>query len=325
MKYRLNKVVLFSLFAICLNGKNINYQSHYIHTLTTPKDDMTLSFAYLLLNDSVDILDIKESEFGQNDKYTSIGDLTGYDVRFTYGVSDNLMLSYNNSEQSIAYGNSNLTNNRNDIFLRYNFFNNSSDILNSGISIDLGYTKNKLFDKYFTNSNDIEELLKRYKYSNIDVPWVGVVNTSDSSIYSRVLSGFCINNTIVDFFIGLKSTKIKNYVVSTSTTNNMDLSRDELIYSIGFNITQDFQAYFIELGYEYDRFSRDEGLDYIDFNHIVDLTLGYNIDKNFMIYTSGKAMYRQFNGQIPYLYNKYTQTTYDHKYGYATLGIKYSY
>ncbi|MNN81568.1 hypothetical protein D3C81_1984060 [compost metagenome] len=36
-------------------------------------------------------------------------------------------------------------------------------------------------------------------------------------------------------------------------------------------------------------------------------------------------MLHQFNGVIPYLYNKYTKNKYDKKYGYAKVGFVYNF
>jgi len=56
---------------------------------------------------------------------------------------------------------------------------------------------------------------------------------------------------------------------------------------------------------------------------VINATLAKHIGENWMIYGGVKLMYRQFNGEIPYLYNTYTQSTFDHKYGYVRFGIGY--
>ena len=36
-------------------------------------------------------------------------------------------------------------------------------------------------------------------------------------------------------------------------------------------------------------------------------------------------MFQQFNSSLPYLYNKYTQTQFDKKYGFAKFGLAYKF
>jgi len=93
----------------------------------------------------------------------------------------------------------------------------------------------------------------------------------------------------------------------------------------GFNYTLESKDFIYEIGFEYDKFIRDEGLDYIDFNYIIDADISYKLSKQILLFAGAKIMYRQLNGEIPYLYNEYSQTSYDHKYGYTKYGLQYSY
>jgi hypothetical protein len=93
----------------------------------------------------------------------------------------------------------------------------------------------------------------------------------------------------------------------------------------GFSITKEKNGKIVEFSYEYDKFDRDDELGYIDFNHVINIGFSKVITKNLLFFVNGKLLYRQFNGEIPYLYNQYTQTSYDHKYGYTQMGIMISF
>ncbi len=163
-------------------------------------------------------------------------------------------------------------------------------------------------------------------------PYLSFYNTNDKSLYLRVLTGFNTKSYIFDIYAGYKKTKIKSYIGTTNEiikyaqdrgiTIQTDLDRSEEMYFAGFNHIFIYKKIMIEFNYEYEKFSRDKKLDYIDYNHIVKSFIGYR-HKRYIYFIGGKLMLRQFNGQIPYLYNKYTQTTYDHKYGYAVIGVGY--
>jgi len=187
-------------------------------------------------------------------------------------------------------------------------------------------------DYYIPNLNTVDP---NDKIKLDEKPWVALKDTNDKSFYLRLLAGIYFNKSAMDFYIGLKRTTIKN----TATVNQdlLDkaeqqgydllkvLDRDETMYMLGFNYTLESKDFIYEFEFEYDKFQRYRGLDYIDYNYIVDAGISYKMTKNFLLFSGARVMYRQLNGEIPYLYNKYSQTSYDHKYGYARFGMQYSF
>ncbi|MBN2781974.1 MAG: hypothetical protein JXQ66_01905, partial [Campylobacterales bacterium] len=75
-----NKIVALALVSSLATAQNINYAQNDIHTLTIPKGKLTLNISKQLMNDTVDILNIKESEFGNSTKFDAIGDLDGWGI-----------------------------------------------------------------------------------------------------------------------------------------------------------------------------------------------------------------------------------------------------
>lgn len=375
--------LLTILFCVVgLNAQNINYAKHNIHTHTPKSGNIQVLGSYLKMNDTLDVLNIKESEFGTSTvNYDSLGDMDGYELELRYSISDSLMLDYTRTNENISYGENVLNNNRDEIFLRYNFLNSKMSLIN-GLSIDIGYVKNRAKDIYIRDLDDINSMLNKVaKDEGVDynikiephplagspfphvlndytndpvsptvlgnglelVPYFSSEDLSDESQYIRLLANITSSHLLTDFFIGYKKTKISTFVDSSlhyetdiSLQNELDnrnitpyksLNRDEKMAFVGVNISYDDaknnMAY--ELYYEFDKIFRDNGLDYRDYNHIVKANISKVIDENLLLSVGGKIMMTQFSGQIPYLYNKYSQTSFDHKYGYMNIGLSYKF
>lgn len=369
-----------------LYGENLSYAYHDIHTLTPKKGELYVSYSQLFMNDTVDLLKLKERTFGSNSNFSSIGDLKGYELKSRYAITDSLLLNFSITNQVISYGSNNLNNLNQDLFLRYNFFNNKYSKLNGGLSLDIGFVTNKLKDFYIRDTKEIYNLVNRiygnsllniqtYKASDPEVifgfkkegdgyidniltpndpndkldidkdqpwlmlnslgfDWAALKNTGDVSSYIRLVTGFYDEDSVTDFYIGIKQTEIDGIITTNDTILQLAkasgydditqyMQRKEKMVFVGVNFTQELGDYIYELAVEYDKFYRDIGLNYVDYNVILDSSLSYELNKNTLIFGSVKYMYRQFNGQIPYLYNEYTQTTYDNNYGYVKFGLQY--
>jgi hypothetical protein len=343
-------------------AQNLHYAVNDVHTLTVPKSEIEISLAKQLMNDTVDMLNIKESEFGGNKKFDAIGDLDGNGVKLRYGITNDLMINLDIQRQNIQYSDNTLTNKKEDIYLRYNIFQNEGTFFNSGVSIDIGYVRNKLDNFYMKDINIINDTIAKilpnenaklvYEdgstkpkgyYANFDStstnlndePYISLEDTLDKSNFIRLITGWHTIHSTTDFYIGIKNTKIKTTISTTDEILDLankegydleqNLNRSEKMYMAGFNYSIEHKKFIYEFGFEYDKFIRDEGLDYIDYNYIFDMSITRYINKNLSVFVGSKIMYRQLNGQIPYLYNTYTQTSYDHKYGYVNAGIQFNF
>ena len=352
MQSKLNKILFLLVGVTSLYAQNFKYANFDLHSLTIPKNTIFINAGYMVVNKSIDIFKMRDLTLNG-----SIGDLNGLALGVLYGISKNIMVSYKFTRENIKYNGNTLTNTKNDIYLRYHLFGDTSAKFNSGVSLDVGFVNNSMNNLYVTNIADINTLAKRY-FPNKNVfikqesngalslyngntytdnlqynPWVGLQNTSDNSLYLRALSGFHKQYYSIDFYAGVKRTKIKNELVvndelaqialSHGYNLQRNLNRDENMFFAGTSVAYEINNFIIEGMYEYDRFQRNSSLGYMNSNHIIDMSLDYRLTKHLLLYTSAKLMLHQLNGQIPYLYNKYTQTTYDHKYGYAKFGFVY--
>ena len=356
------------LLTVSLFAENIRYAKHDLHTLVPEKNSFNISIEYILLNDTIDLFNLKDKELSGAKNLGSIGDINGYKIGFIYGLRDDLMISYNFTQTNLEYLSDTMKNTKHDIYLKYNLFQNSLAFFNSGVSVDVGYTRDSLTDFYLRDTNAINEMIKRVlpnedakllksdgvtpfanepfprakgyyaRFNNTTTklnenPYVSMEDTSDNSFYIRALTGFYSDHQITDFYTGYKYSKIKNTISTTKEILDLAkqkgydlhkvLDRDEGMAFLGFNYSFDSGSFIYEFNYEYDRFFRDSNLGYINYNHIINANISYALNKNTLLSLGGKIMYRQFNGEIPYLYSEYTQTTFDHKYGYARFGILY--
>jgi len=240
----MKKILIFLFFLIYGFGENIKYGQSDIHTLTLPKNQVDISLYLLKINDKIDIFNIKEKELGNIKNYDSIGDLKGYELKFRYGISNNLMLSINLAFQDIEYSSDKISNKREDIFFRYNIFQNRYAFFNSGISIDFGYVKNSMKDFYLKDIETINNLIKKVlpdkiaelRYSDgttifdnepfprekgyyavfentttklNNEPYIALLDTYDESYYLRFITGFYTLFSLNDFYIGIKEQKLK--------------------------------------------------------------------------------------------------------------------
>lgn len=355
MKF-INKISsLFLAGTLSLMAQNGHYAMGEMHTLTLPKGEGEVYFIYSKLNDQLDLLNLKKKELASIGTTASIGDYKGYTLGVLYAFTDKLMFSYSHEKQTLEYTSAQLHNTKDNLYIRYNYLQNSSAIFNSGITFDLGIEQNKLDNFYFKELNTINQLISKvpslpdvkieqvngdYIVSHkdgtspnvlTDAPYIALENTQDQSVYFRALTGMHSPNYMLDFYLGYKKTKIKSVLTTSQEIldKNSDLrqilDRTEQVVSAGVNYAVQINSFIYEINYEYEIFLRDAGLDYMPDNHIVNANISYKVNKHFLLSIGGKFMYRQLNGQIPYLYNQYTQTAYDHKYGYADFGVKYKF
>jgi hypothetical protein len=227
---------------------------------------------------------------------------------------------------------------------------------------DLG-TINYLIDKFYPAYDvDISKVGDKYWATMIErgaittilekplsvSPYGKLQNAQDQAFFIGATIDPKIENLPFDLqlFTSLKQIKIeKSYVTSLTEetdatilaymndhnlSDRFDLSRTDRMLALGFSIDYDFNDLFsVEFKYQINRMFRDAALEddneETNYNHIVDIEFDYALNEKWSLYLSGTAMSNQFNGVIPYLYDQYTNSTFDHKYGWAEVGLIYSF
>jgi hypothetical protein len=100
------------------------------------------------------------------------------------------------------------------------------------------------------------------------------------------------------------------------------LDRDENYAKAGFDLYYETRfGVAANLSYSYIVLDRDQGLSDFDTNHVVEGDLIYRINRHLAVDVGAAYYSRQFNGVVPLLYNKYTQSSFDHDYGVVHCGL----
>ena len=349
----MKKNLLF-LFTSLLSASSIKYALHDNHAFTMPKGKSLLILEYQKVNKTIDIFHLRDTDI--SNKFGSIGNLDGINIKYYYGITQNLTSIAQIQTQKIEYGNGNLNNLFLKIDIKQQLFSNFEN--NNALSIDYGLKINHGQNINYTNPKYIEILAKKFlNIKNITIqknkigiekkdgateildlaspPSITISNMRDITPFLTITAEKEFKYAFCSIFTGFSYTKIYTNITANINPANetteekikkynlsKNLNRNEKTFNIGFNITTKTPI-ITEFSYKYLKIFRNSELDYINYNHIIDLDFIKPINRKLFVYLGGKLLYRQFNGVIPYLYNKYSQTTFDHKYGWAKIGIGY--
>ena len=319
-----------------------------------------IGLSYNRINNTIDIFDIKAKELGSTANFGSIGDSSGIDLSLAYGINEYYGIFYNYQYLNLHYIDSALKNSQNDLSLKVTIYRNPTAFFET-LTTDIGFIRNsgddldikdtKQLNKMIQKVNPIPGLsvdgsLIKYKDSTIKYydpvtnkpisPFVRIGDMQDNSFYIRMLTGFHYETNIVDLYTSLKYTSIDTTVsvepdaiasdLKSLGYDEVNLDRSEKTWSLGFNYTVEFYTLIFDFNYEYLHiWGRSDDIKKTEDNHIINSALSYIINKDLLVFIGGKLMLNQFNGVIPYLYNKYTKNKYDKKYGYAKIGFVYNF
>jgi len=355
----MKKYILLALPFGLFGAENLPYFVNDIHGYL-PKNQADIGVELLKMNDTIDILKIKEDEFGGNLSETSIGDMNGVHLFGRYKFNETTLGSAKYQKATVSYGAGELNNQKLEFFARKNIFSKN-------FALDIGMVQNKGDDIKNQDIEMINSMIGRFVGSGGSIvcssfgcdinykdsvgdeqsvgatiePYISTNNLKDNTMYLRAIKSINDDISTADTYITLSHTKINTFLDSsihhepnTTLRNELankgivpykNLDRTEKKITLGLNYSAFVGKWAMDALYEYDYFLRDNDLGYINHNHKFELNIGYEIFKNTKFFVGGKILSNQFNGEIPYLYNKYTQTSFDHKYGWAKTGLIYSF
>ena len=165
-------------------------------------------------------------------------------------------------------------------------------------------------------------------------PNVSIKEMQDISPFIRLTVGKRFKNIFPNIFMEYGHTFITSKIdsslllyfpeaIKTSIPDlPMDLDREENYLKIGACLLIKLPLNFMAgLEYNYLKIFRDSHLNYIDYNQIINADLFYRWTDQITLNIGGSYYERQLNGILPFFYNEYTQTTFDHKYGVIRFGV----
>jgi len=344
-------------FSTITYAQNINYIVSDKHSFTMKKGALDIKSAYLKINDTIDVFNIKDRVAGDSN-YDSVGDLDGYEFGVRYGISarDTILVDY--QLWNVSYDDSPLKNQKIKILNRYNLVSSKDSFFNA-FSIDVGYIRDSSKPLNITSDSSLNALIQKVKpgttvklndgvlvkdgstfaiydkTGNIIKPYLSIENLKSDSYLARILVGKVLSpNNIIDFYIGAKFIDIKTsidfYPKDNALLNSfigdyksVNLDRTEKSVELGFLYTLKVYKTIFEFNYEYTKIFRDKDVSYTDENTVIETTLAQELTKNALLYLGVRVMMQQFNTDVPYLYTKYTKTKFDKMYGFASFGALY--
>ncbi len=307
MKYRKRElfrvIILLVLSASFVKALDVQATSQNIRSYSLPFQKASIRASYNVISKNFDIFGIRDDSVGSALKHGNIGDLNGLDLTFGYGLYEHISLIYNFEYQKLDYAGESLKNKKHDLFTKLMIYHNPSAFIDT-FSTDLGFIYNSASDLKISGSN-----LGISKMSDM----------SDNSFYIRLLAGSKIRASILDFYLGLKYTKIDTKLDLISH------NRNETVLNMGFQYTLELGSFLFEGGYEYIKRFNTSVQNIENSNNVFNLTLSHALSQEVLVFTGLKYYTNQYNGIIPYLYNEKTENVFDAKFGYANIGFVYSF
>ncbi|MGB5793391.1 hypothetical protein [Poseidonibacter sp.] len=319
----MKSLLLLSAFTLSAFAQDIVYTKDNTHAFLPKNGTVNLILSAEAINDTLDVFKVKESEVSTSSaNYDSLGDMTGINLELSYAFLDNFYLHTNYNRKDIGYLDSNLINNKFDISLRYQVFANE----NHAFAIDGGMDINIADDTTITDANTTTNFANKAGISVDSSAPLSMKDSQDFGLYTQAIYTYKADDFLFDLFAGYKQITIdaSKYEYTTGTGNSAVTtiaSRDDGMLFAGLGLREKFGSFYTEVSYKYTKMLRIEGLKENLTNHIFDLNVTYPISDKVGIFLGGKIMTNQFNGEIPYLYNQYTQSSFDKKYGYASTGL----
>ncbi len=349
-------ILISGLATVCCAADETPLFRDYVLTGSIPKGHWELSVDFLRMNDTLDIFDVRESEITSSSRqYQSVlGDLTGGRAIINTAMTTTTTVHFEYQYLDLETGPVEVGVNTLELALHQQI------PLRTPVSFAVagGGRFNGAGDETIRKVRAIDSYLKRIqpRYSLRETPThylfsdgtfnvyaaktgrpplqVSLEDMRDRTLFLRLMAGLNGTAMSLNLFVEAGLTHIDSEIASNLPVFvpaefhgqieafPIDLGRREDYWKAGFNLLMrgpfDVLA---NVKYEYQDLNRDSGLDYVDYNHIVRADLSYPLNRRLAINVGGVYFRRQFNGVVPYMYNRYTQTTFDHDYGYVQIGL----
>lgn len=363
--FRISLVLLWILVNNCVLADTpvgwINSQNPSAYTAS--KGELNITIGGLLVNDTVDFLDIREDLLaGDRLLIGKSGDLGGQRIEFHYGITEWLAAFYVQQEHSIRidFGeissinlidiNSNLETTARSLNLRWTLF--EADLLNpndrpSALSLELGAFQNE--------SSNFDVVVDEIKIDNLTLFFQNPQTFSVNQLQDDGWEAKLLYSTEV--FDGIVGSAWAGYKASESTAGTssdltsvtiarffeQEFQLEEDYYTVGASLN--FQIYPrlpILLSYQYlqtnsssfTRFS-DDSLDQlpgflqggppeVDSNHSLFGRISYWLSPELNVSFTGNLYSNQFMGVLPHYSNPLSGSFADKLYGYVGVELSYS-
>lgn len=321
---------------------------------TLHKNDFEITASWLVMNETIDFLDVKEKSIGNSNLFTaSLGDYSGGKFLINYGLTDRLMFNgfYQKAKLDSTLGSSStfkdidstqsLDTTTFKAGVRFKLMPEKRRT--PAVSLELSYRKN--------NSDDAGFAFSELNSSSFPVPKgnnsLMLRDLSDSGYSFNLIASKNLEPFVHTLFAGFgrySSDSSLNLLID-SNTMKADLTQkfemDENIYSLGYTLgLKFFERMPIFISYTYlktdvdmkgssntlsgfipDHYLNTENMENISSNHIISGKLVYWITPHVNLTLDGTIYKNHFLGIVPHYNNSLTNKFFDYRYGYISLGV----
>lgn len=337
---------------------NPGYFLDFSRASVLPVGVVELTALHLRMDDHIDLFDVREREISTQtaQTFSGLGDLRGARLLANWGLLPATQLHGEYSWRNLDNGLLQMDIDSYELSLRQLLRQGAAG--SSSWAIDFGARLNRAGDQTIRSVPDIDTFVKRINrnYSVSQSPThliigngnataffpkastpqlqVAVEDLSDLTPFVRGSCGWVLGaweptvfvelgRSWIDARIDSNINSIVGSLLATPAANfPLVLDRTETYGKVGFNLygPGPFGSQG-NLRYEYLRIDRSPDLDAVKENHILKADLILPLTPRWALNLGASYYRRQLNGVIPFLYNRYTQTSYDHDYGTAHLGV----
>ena len=326
------------------------------HTLAV--DEIEVSGNYLLVNDTVDFLDIREKMIGESALLSGdVGDLSGVSGGVNWGIESGLMLFARSSAidldtelgSAALFGeldsDKHLSTLSSQLGARWRIpkLNNQRLV----VSLEALWQQNSS-DDFVLRFNQVDAGEMMLTFSSPKE--IRISGLEDSGWQARLLIDHMLSrHSFINGWIGMASYSAKSEVstdityapIRTNFDRKFDIQEDQIQAGVGLNwqIRRDIP---LQLFYEFRKIDREErggdqpinsstlakftnpeNLAAETSNHIVTGKIGIWMTSRLNLSLTGKVMSNQFLGIVPHYNNTVTSRFFDKMYGYVGVGVSY--
>ena len=320
---------------------------------TLGKGVVELTGCYLVVNDTVDVFNIRDKELGDSRLLSgSIGDYSGFKGIFNYGLTNRLMLHY-----SYQYGDLDTSLGTSSTFEGLD----STDTLSTS-SHNIGFRLNILSESRKAPALALEAAYLRHDSNDVRIGFTGIraeemtIHFADSQnikmsnlnddgfelkfLISKTMSRWITSTIWAGYSRYSADTKLSTSISFIKDNFDRKFDMDEQVFSLGISLgIQFFKRMPIFLSYRYLTLDRDIGTDtpldtsmlarYTDpenmnkqdSNHIFSAKIVYWITPHINLNLDGQLFTNQFLGIVPHYGNPLTNRFFYNTYGYLGMGL----
>jgi len=339
----------------------------YLSGITLAQGQLEVSADYLVMNETVDLLNLRESRIAKTStalRSDGLGDLKGAQVMAAYGLRDNMMISgsYHYRQLNVTFADLDVDGYALHLSRRYNLYqrpdasaaylfgviggrhHRSADFSTERIS-DINYLAGKLSSR-FTVRDEYGRLViddGEMTYSSPRVNADGTIkdplalglrDSSDTTLFVRGGAGRRWERINIALLAEAGYTVIRGqlshnlHLYGIDSDNRLlreidfDLDREETYIKAGVDLY--YETLFgvaAHLAYYYLVLQRDSSIDRHRDNHHLSAELILRLNRYAAVTIGGEYYRNQFNGIVPLLYNRYTQSAFDRDYGIVKAGL----